>query len=787
MIISYKLLVSICKDIKKIPLEQILNAFNCVGIEVESCRKHPKNSGLKIVKIKSISKHPNSDKLHLVQIEDLNQNEYSVVCGASNLLLNHYAIYAPIGAIIKDNIEIKPKEIRSVMSQGMLCGYEELTNINLDLLDKKDKEGIILFKPEDLVSTDPIELLNLNDIVLDLSVPSNRNDLNSYYGIINEISPIININFKLDYELENLNNNQNITKLVIDKNYCNDIGLLVVKNLPKFNTTWKQKEILLAHGFKIQNNWLDFLNIITLICNNPIHIYDLDKISNNHQLNIEVKPLQNKEKIIALDGNEYQLDNEIIGIFNNNDLINIAGIIGLDKFKYETSSKNVLIEVANFNYLAIRKMSTNLKISTKASLLFSKPIASWITVNTFLQIYDYFSSLNYPIFAYTNFSLIKTQSIKFDYEAFRKFIGINIEDFEIQKWLKKLNMKLIDNNIIKFHPARLDLINQYDLFEELLKLMDINNLKPQKIIFDLKKYQDITFDNELWIRNYLINNGLFEVKTYNLISKENLYKFNFFNHSSNNEVKIANPISLLHEYYRFNTIDSLLKTIKYNLDRKREINSIFEIQSLLNNASYVRNLSILFIADLNQKIINYSFSWDLISIKSFVKNLLSNFIDKITFNISSNSIKEVYERQQIEILHDHKLIGYIGMIKSRVLREYNINTPCFCLTINLDKIINNPKSNYEIKAISPFPVVTRDINIEIDISKNININEIIKQLLSITNIQACKVVDFFLKDNKHIYTCELKIVSYEKTLTNDEINNIINHVNSSINKLLSKN
>ena len=52
MIISYKLLVSICKDIKKIPLEQILNAFNCVGIEFESCRKHPKNSGLKIVKIK---------------------------------------------------------------------------------------------------------------------------------------------------------------------------------------------------------------------------------------------------------------------------------------------------------------------------------------------------------------------------------------------------------------------------------------------------------------------------------------------------------------------------------------------------------------------------------------------------------------------------------------------------------------------------------------------------------------------------------------------------------------
>lgn len=786
MIISYKLLVSICKDIKKIPLEEIFNAFNLAGIEVETCQKHPQNIGLKIAKIKAVSKHPNSNKLHLVQIEDLNQKQYHVVCGANNLSLNDYVIYAPVGSIINGQIEIKPKEIKGINSMGMICGYQELTNINVDCLATKDKEGVIILKEKDLTSTDPVELLNLNDIIWDLSIPSNRNDLNSYYGIINEIAPILNINFKLDSQLENLTNNQNLINLDIDANCCSDFGLLVVKDLPQFHTTWKQKEILIAHNFKIQNNWLDFLNIITLICNNPIHIYDLDKITSNQSLNIKVKHLPVKKQILALDGNQYNIDNEIIGIYAADKLINIAGIIGLDEYKYTTESKNVLIEVANFNYLLIRKMINNLKISSKSALLFSKPISSWITINAFIQIYDYFSSLSCSTIACCKFNIKKPTLINFDYDIFRKFIGVNINDDEIQKGLKKLNMKLINDNIIETHPARLDLTNQYEIFEELLKLIDINKLQPKKIDFDIKHYHDIHYDNELLIRNFLINNGFYEVKTYNLVAKQDLFKFNFFNSETSQVIKVANPLSLSHAYYRLNTIDSLLKTIKYNIDHKRELNNIFEIQSLIhNNNLYTKNLSFLLLGNVNQKIINYHFHWNLISIKSLIKNLLVHFTNDITFAIATKNTKEIYDGQQLEILYNNQIIGYVGMIRASILKEYNINLDCFCATINLDNFINKTNSSYRVVPVSDFPIVVRDINIEIDINKKININQIIKKLTSINNVFECKVIDFFVKENKNIYTCELKILSYEKTLTNEEINNIVNKATLLIKEILS--
>ena len=111
------------------------------------------------------------------------------------------------------------------------------------------------------------------------------------------------------------------------------------------------------------------------------------------------------------------------------------------------------------------------------------------------------------------------------------------------------------------------------------------------------------FDIEERIRNYFVDNGFYEVKTYNLTSKSNLKLFNFNN--DNKEIKIVNPISNIREFYRFNAIDSLLNIIKYNNDRKRELKSVFEIQPFKFNDELVNTASIIFVDNEFSKIGNY--------------------------------------------------------------------------------------------------------------------------------------------------------------------------------------
>jgi phenylalanyl-tRNA synthetase beta chain len=83
-----------------ITLEKISNSLTSLGLEVESITDPSKDlEGFIIAKIIEITQHPNADRLKIckVKIED---KEFSVVCGASNVKEGLKTVFAPIGTTI---------------------------------------------------------------------------------------------------------------------------------------------------------------------------------------------------------------------------------------------------------------------------------------------------------------------------------------------------------------------------------------------------------------------------------------------------------------------------------------------------------------------------------------------------------------------------------------------------------------------------------------------------------------------------------------------------------------
>lgn len=127
------------------------------------------------------------------------------------------------------------------------------------------------------------------------------------------------------------------------------------------------------HSGIIPNNlYVDLVNLNSVLTGNPCHCYDSDLLENNDfEVHLNHKPID----FIGIDQKQYQLKtNDGICVYANQKPISLAGIIGFDNTKVSLETKNIIFEVANFNFEMIKKTSQSLKIATKAATLMAKKI-----------------------------------------------------------------------------------------------------------------------------------------------------------------------------------------------------------------------------------------------------------------------------------------------------------------------------------------------------------------------------------------------------------------------------
>lgn len=171
------------------------------GVEVESYRPLKPPIGLKIGQVLDFHKIEGSNKLKLcrVLVED---KEYSIVCGGSNVREGMKTIVAlPGSKVLGGTREIKDAVIFKTPSQGMLCSWAELYDLDYPHEGIADLEDPIGSLEQDLSS---------EDVLLELLPPVNRKDLNSVEGLIRELRK------QLDIDLEIPNINKQLLRYVLN-------------------------------------------------------------------------------------------------------------------------------------------------------------------------------------------------------------------------------------------------------------------------------------------------------------------------------------------------------------------------------------------------------------------------------------------------------------------------------------------------------------------------------------------------------------------------------------------
>lgn len=789
MLLSRKLFNELFPIFKKVKSSDLENMLNCIGVEVESIFKYEKINNLTTGIIKKVYKHPDSIFLNICEVFFENKN-HIIVCGANNVKKNIKVIVAKIGAKLPDGRIIEKKQIKNVFSEGMICAYNELTK-KCDFLEDEQKNKIIELDSKSKVSDkNPLKYIGLDDEILTLSIPSNRNELNGIIGLGFDLIAVFYPKIKNSFDLNFKKYKKSSIKIKKNKDISSFFGLIEFDNFKMKQSTWRVKSFLMNSGIKPVNFLVDISNLCTIITGNPSHCYDKKYIGDL----IEIDKCNKKNDFVALNNEKYKVSENDIVIKSKNKIISLAGIIGSKESSIKDDSTQIVCEIANFDNFLIKNTSERINLKTNASILFSKKIPLWITLKTFDLFIELLnkSDLILKGINYTGFGL-SNKIISFNFDEIRSIIGDkSLTNQKITKILTSMDFVIKKNKEVIVPIYREDIETLADVVEEILKKININNLKDAEIDSTLINFETNEIeDNKSFLENYLINKGFNLVKTLNLTSFENNTNFNLFN--TLNWIKIKNPISSERTYFRNNLIQQHLDVFSYNSKQKNSLFNIFEIQGLNYDNKWNQHLCISIIEPhYFNKVNNDKITKSLLFLKDIIFDLSRVLNFEIRLENNDLNLDFLLKNNSIKLISNNEVIGYCGQINPEIIDKKDIKKDVYFIEIKIENLIKKiNKRNIEVKKQKSNHNIIRYLTITI--SENTKFNDLFNLMKQNSElIRDIQLESVFKKEDKISYNFSFSINEDCLTSkTNDEINEILNRViknieNSKINALIKK-
>jgi len=360
-------------DITNTP-EELANMLTMAGFEVEEIEdRRTWANGVVIGKVLQREPHPNADKLSVCTVDIGADKPSTIVCGAANVRADIFVPVATLGTYLpKIDLKIKPRKLRDVPSEGMICSLAEVGLA-------KESEGIHIFPQTDLqVGSDARSYLGLDDVVLDLTSTANRADALSMVGIAREVAALTGAALKLpDVPEIPTQSGPDLSLKITEPQACPIyIGTVIegVKIAP--SPLWLQQR-LQAAGTRPINNVVDVTNYVLLEWGQPLHGFDRDRlqsVTGSKNLTLGVRFAHAGETLTTLDSQERTLQEQAVLITANDKPVALAGQMGGEETEVYDDTQNLLLEAAIFSPVTTRRSARSQGLRTEASVRYERGV-----------------------------------------------------------------------------------------------------------------------------------------------------------------------------------------------------------------------------------------------------------------------------------------------------------------------------------------------------------------------------------------------------------------------------
>ncbi len=564
-----------------------------------------KYEGVVIAKVVECTPLEGSDHLNVTKIDDggavqdveRDENGYvQVVCGAPNARAGLTVAWLPPSSVVPETFGdeepfvLDARKLRGVMSNGMLASAKEL-----DLWD--DHTGIIELEDERKAGESFAGAYELDDYLLDIENKSltHRPDTFGIVGFAREVAGIMGKQFKTPkvFTLEGIEWPEKVGDVPTPKVTIDDPELssryqaVVLANVDcKVQLSPLEIQTYLARvGVKPHSAVVDVTNYLMMITGQPLHAFDYDKLKavNDGEIDIHVRSGHEGEKLVLLDGREIELSTGDIVIANGDTAVALAGAMGGRDTEIDENTTNVLLESASFNLYNLRNTQMRHGIFSEAITRFTKGQPAELTAPVLAGAADL---IRLAAMADRASDVADAYPVKQTIEPVRvtqaqinETLG---SDYGMEQITTSLSNVGFDVDVEERYTVvatppywRTDIHIAEDLNEEIGRLNGFDNITPTLPKRDFTAVSPTAFDDfRARVRRVLVRAGANEVLTYSFVHGDVLKKAG---QNIDNAFRIVNSISPDLQYYRLTLTPSLLTLVHPNSKAGYDTFALFEM------------------------------------------------------------------------------------------------------------------------------------------------------------------------------------------------------------------
>ena len=568
-------------DIGDLTPEQLSDKLLSIGFEVEEIIKPRTDiTGVVVGYVKSIVHHENSDKLWICSIE-IGTETVQIITGAQNVKQGDFVPVATVGANLPSGKHIEKATLRGVDSYGMLCGGSE---VDEDIVEGAGVDGILILPNDSVVGDNVMHTLGLDDTVLDVSITANRPDCQAIVNLAREISVLLDKPFKkpkLTYKVTGTAGDMPSVKIT-EKKLCSHYVGRVINDIKIGKSPKWMRDRLRMCGIRPINNLVDITNYVLLEIGQPLHAFDLKFIDGG----INVRKGVDGEKIVALDGKEYAV-NDVLVIADDKKPLAIAGIMGGEYTSIFPDTQTVFLEAARFERSNIRRTSRKIGLRSDSSARYEKGV-DWPSVEMgsarALALIDQLKCGKICAETVSDGIEAPTEKvIRTTKQEICALLGIDIEQKTIVSILKKqgITVKKEGKTLVCNIPLIREDIDAYpDLAEDIMRFYGYDNIVStySENTHQTRGFRSVHDENMQSVKDKLRALGCDEIFNYSFISPDASDKLLLPSDSTlRNMIPILNPISRDISVMRTQLAYGMLTSFSRNCARKNNVLRFYEI------------------------------------------------------------------------------------------------------------------------------------------------------------------------------------------------------------------
>ena len=774
-----------------------------------------------IVRVVSAEKHPNADKLSVCMVDDAgvvddverDDNGFvRVVCGAPNVHTDMLAVWLPPRSTVpatygtSEPFVLDARELRGIKSNGMLAAADELAI-------GADHNGIIEINADEWTPYDVkpaagasfAAAYGLDDTVVDIEnkMFTHRPDCFGQLGVAREIAGITGKQFVSPDWYGNLPEFTQASglELAVDNEAPDLVPRFMaaaVKDVAvEPSPLWMQCE-LVRLGSKSINNIVDVTNYIMLLTGQPVHAYDYDKLR-GHKLAARMAHVG--EELSLLNGKTYTLTADDIVIVDGEGAVGLAGIMGGSNSEVTSETRNVVLEVANFDMYTVRKSSMRHGVFTDALTRFNKGQSSlqqpFVMGRLLGSVLDVTSGERASDIFDRSGELAMPAAISVSAHFINTRLGLALDAQQIAAVLGNVEIEVVigDDALLVSAPHwRTDIQLPEDVVEEVGRLYGFDKLPrelPRRSISPAVRNSARLAKQR--VRDSLRRAGSNEVLTYSFVH-ENVMKR--AGQDPQQAYRLGNALSPDLQYYRLSVLPSLLDKVHGNVKAGHDEFTLFEIGKGHNKKFhaadneglpgepeyvdavytsrqekdgaayyYVRRLVTQLAVDLG------------FTLKLTPMTQASEMAEALSFDVSRSAIVETRQGEYL---------GIVGELKQSVLSAFKL--PTYTAAMSLDMLALQSASEAQRVSYAPlsrYPMSSQDISLKtpVEVSYEQLFHTVwaaVTEKASGIDMRISPVSIYRAEDIAATKTTTLHVefTSYHETLKDDDIKPIMDHVAS---------